>query len=250
MSEIKRGVAVVTYNRSKNLGGILDAIRDTVPQGTKLVVADDGSTDGTVDLVSQRSDYVLLRGANKGVAHNKNRALFALQDCDMIALIEDDLLPQQENWFSMYEQAVLYTGIHHFCRVQDNLLEEVMQDFAEAMSSQGMSPIYGPSPRGDFTFLTKKVVKTVGGFNSAFMGAGYAHGEWSHRVVKANLIHHPRKWVDIRSKNGDPFRQVGDTEGGRWAKPDHEIKEQIAYNRSVQKKLKNQNYIYHPIVLA
>jgi glycosyltransferase involved in cell wall biosynthesis len=245
LSGIKRGVAVVTYNRVKNLGGILDAIKDTVPQGTKLVVADDGSTDGTVDLVSHHSDYVLLRGANKGVAHNKNRALFALQDCDMIALIEDDLTPVQDNWFLMYEKAVLYSGIHHFCRVQDNLLEEVVPSFETDMQAQGMTPIYGPSPRGDFTFVTKK----VGGFNPAFIGAGYAHGEWSNRVYNANLIPHPRKWVDIRNENGDPFQQVGDREGGRWAKPKHEIQEQIAKNRATQKSLKNQNYIFHPIVL-
>ena len=248
--EIKTGVAVITFNRAKNLEQILEAIKNSVPKNTKLIVADDGSTDNTVEIVSKFSDFILIRGHNKGVAANKNRGLWALQDCDFIALLEDDLFPVQNNWFSMYQNAVLYSGINHYARVQDNLLEEVIHNFHDDMKTQNLTPIYGPSPRGDFTFITKKVLKKVGGFNPAFIGAGYAHGEWSERIFKAGLIPHPRKWIDIRSEYGDPFQQIGDRSGGRWEKPKHEIKEQIAYNRSVRKKLQKQNYIFYPLTLS
>lgn len=241
------GIAICTYNRAKYLGEVIQAVQETA-KDCKIVVCDDGSKDDTPYVIANFPDILYVRGPNKGVAYNKNRALFALQNCNYICILEDDLVPVQSGWFDIYKKASEISGIHHFCRVQDKEVEETLPEFSEYMAQNNLTPIYGPSPRGDFTFLTRAIFHTVGGFNPAFIGAGYAHGEWSNRVVNAGLVGHPLKWVDIR-EGRDSFEQRGDTEGGRWLEDKAAIKEQIKRNRAIQRKLKASKYLYSELDL-
>lgn len=244
----KRGIAVITYNRANVLPEILDAVLKTRPDGCKIVLVDDGSTDDTSEVAKKFSQFIYIRGENRGVIANKNRAMFSLQGCDFLSIIEDDLVPIKDGWFEIYEKAVLVSGVHHFCRVQDKEVGEIVPSFAEYMISQGMTPIYGPSPRGDLTFLTSKVMSMVGAFNPMFLGAGYGHGEWSERVAKAGLIPHPNKWMDIAEAR-DCFVQKGDTEGGRWNQDNKRIKEQIKKNKLLHRQLKAEDYTHYPLVI-
>jgi len=246
---IERGVAICTYNRSVYLGEMIEAVLNTVPNDTRIVVCDDGSTDETFYETAQFPNVLYVRGPNLGVAANKNRALWTLQDCAFLCILEDDLIPTARGWFERYQNVALCTDIHHFCRVQDKLVEETIPSFAEWMKTKDYTPIYGPNPRGDLTFITNKVVKEVGAFNPKFRGAGYAHGEWSGRVVKAGLISHPLKWIDME-EIAETFVQKGDTEGGRWLEDKNKIKEQLRTNATLADKLKKSDYIYHPLLIT
>lgn len=244
---LTRGIAICTYNRGSQIGQVIQAVLRTKPTDARLIVCDDGSNDETSYILSQFPDVNYIRGRNLGVGANKNRALHTLQDCDFICILEDDLIPFESGWFELYENAYLTTGIHHFCRVQDKEVPEVVADFTTWAQSKGIDPLYGPAPRGDLTFITKKVVRKVGGLNAQFVGVGYAHGEWSNRVVKANLIPHPLKWVDFRQAR-DKFEQLGDTSGGRWLRPRQEVKEEMKRNGAIAKRLRQTNYVFHPLV--
>ena len=246
---ITRAVSIVTYNRCKQIGNMIEQVLSTVPDGTDVFVVEDGSTDGTGMEVDEftASGVKYYRGPNLGVGANKNRALYLMQNHHFSCMLEDDLVPQQPGWFEIYETVATMTDIHHFCRVQDKLVPESQEAFARYMSeAMNLTPIYGPSPRGDMTFLTKKVIATVGGLNPLFEGVGYAHGEWSDRVAKAGLISHSNKWVDIREA-ADMFKQVGDTTGGRWEDDQDEIKAQLKINQQTRKALKKEDYIYCPL---
>lgn len=246
---MKRGVAIVTYNRANVLGEIIEAVRSTTPDGTTICVCDDGSTDETPSIVAKISGIVYVRGENKGVSANKNRGLFALQDCGTLCLLEDDLLPKSKGWYEIYEGASLASGINHFCRVQDKFVPETVIEFQNYMQSKGFTPIYGPSPRGDLTFITRDVITKVGGFHPAFRGAGHAHGEWTGRVERAGLIGHPNKFVDIKEAN-EMFIQKGDREGGRWNLPEEELRRQLKANRLLRKRLDRSGYLYQTLVLS
>jgi glycosyltransferase involved in cell wall biosynthesis len=237
------GVGICTYNRGAQLAEIVRRVRETVPSGTRVVVCDDGS-----DEAPNFKNVVTVRGPNLGVAANKNRALFALQDCKFLCILEDDLMPTDGGWFEAYVRAATISGIHHFCRVQDKLEDSKSPAFDEFMLSNDLHPIYGPSPRGDLTFLTAAVLRVVGGFNPLFRGVGHAHGEWSNRVQRAGLINHPNKWVDI-VEGGAKFEQIGDTEGGRWDDDEKVIKRQIQRNVQILKQLQKTDYTHHPLVL-
>lgn len=242
---MNRGVAICHYNRSTYLNDIIRAVKETVPSGTRIVVCDDGSDDWRETNINS---VVTIRGPNLGVAANKNRALWALQDCQYLCILEDDLKPVEAGWFETYERASQISGIHHFCRVQDKIVPSQAPRFDAFMVENKLHPMYGPSPRGDLTFITRAVVRTVGAFNPLFRGAGYAHGEWSNRVARAGMINHPNKWVDIQEASAR-FEQVGDTEGGRWEKDEEDIKRQLTRNKSVLKELQRNEYTHHPLVL-
>jgi len=258
METSKRGVAICHYNRVLTLEKLITRVIDTVPQDCRVVVCDDGSDavfspqevhDISASDICRKIGVPLIQGRNLGVSANKNRALWALQDCHFMCILEDDLFPNAPGWMEDYERASSLSGVHHFCRVQDKEVEETISSFSNFMISEGLTPIFGPSPRGDLTFLTSRVLKEVGGFNPAFIGAGYAHGEWTARVVAAGLIPHPLKYVDIQEAR-NKFEQIGDTEGGRWLQPNSLIQTQIKNNRKLLKQLQRTGYIYHPLVLS
>jgi glycosyltransferase involved in cell wall biosynthesis len=245
----KRGVGIVTFNRAGRLGDLIEAVLSTTTD-CLVVVADDGSTDETPQVVASFPSVLYVRGPNKGVAWNKNRALYALQDCDYIALLEDDLFPTLGAWFDYYESAAAFLGVHHFCRVQDKEVPETNPACTEALSKyMSASPIYGTSPRGDFTFITRRALQAVGGLHPDFLGAGHAHGEWSERIARAGLIPHPLKWMDIREAR-DCFEQRGDTEGGRWAQDSAKQEEEIERNRAVRKRLRMSGVSHVPLEIG
>ena len=240
-----RGIAILHYDRVDRLNELLAHVIKTMPKDAKLVVCDDGTRN--IIKLNLPENVIFIKDPNKGVAANKNRALWALQDCHYIALIEDDLFPTEEGWFETYEEVARLTQNHHFCRVQDKEIKDTYPEFTKFLSGHSYTPVFGSSPRGDFTFITREVVRQVGGFNPLFRGAGYAHGEWSERIRKAGLISHPLGWWDVKEAR-DKFEQRGDTTGGRWNHDPHEIKEQLKSNKITQKRLKRVEYLYCPLV--
>jgi glycosyltransferase involved in cell wall biosynthesis len=258
---IKRGIGICHYNRLEHLDEIIKAVKETAPVETRIVVCDDGTETPGVggDLtriigrfgaawVAADNEVLFIGGPNLGVAANKNRALWALQDCQFLCILEDDLKPIKKGWFETYEKAATLSGIHHFCRVQDKELPEEVPAFSAYMEQSGCTPIYGPSPRGDLTYVTGSVINRIGSFNPRFRGAGYAHGEWSNRVKRGGMINHPQHWVDIRQAR-DSFVQVGDTSGGRWEEDEDKIRKQLQRNSQVRKELEKEDYLFHPLVL-
>ena len=62
-------IVVPTYNEAESIGALLDGLRRHVP-GARILVVDDGSPDGTADLVQGRGDpmvQVLRRHAKEGL---------------------------------------------------------------------------------------------------------------------------------------------------------------------------------------
>jgi glycosyltransferase involved in cell wall biosynthesis len=244
-----RAVSICTYNRSACLAEVIEGVLGTVPNGTDIFVCDDGSADETDIVTGAFPGVHYYRGPNLGVGANKTRALYLMKNHHYSCILEDDLIPQEKLWFETYEGAATLMDIHHFCRIQDKEIPETIPSFSAYMKqTMNCTPIYASSPRGDLTFITRKVISTVGGMNPAFQGVGYAHGEWSSRVVRAGLISHPLHWIDIAEAR-DKFKQVGDTEGGRWDDDEEEIKKQLAHNKKVARKLQNIEQLYCPLVI-
>ncbi len=230
------GIAVCTYNRSFQLHDIVSAIKRTKPENARIVVCDDGGRSA-LDALGNLPEVTFISGPNLGVGANKNRALYALNDCDFICILEDDLMPTEPGWFEHYVNFVLKTNVHHLCRVQNKFVEETVPEFSEWVKTNlNLTPIYGPTPRGDLTFISNMVVRHVGAFHPEFKGVGHAHGQWSDRVAAANLIGHPNKWIDLKEV-AETFKQVGDTEGGRWDDDQEAIKKQIASNGEVRRRI-------------
>ena len=86
------GIGIVTFNRSDVLLETLNRVRAHTSTPCIVVVADDGSDDGTADAL-RAQQITVATGPNMGIAWNKNRALFqlgAVMQCDAVILLEDD----------------------------------------------------------------------------------------------------------------------------------------------------------------
>jgi len=231
---VKRGIAICHYNRNRLLKQSIKETKRTCPEGAKIVVCDDGSSTSTPDIkkLCIEEKVPLIIGPNLGVTQNKNRALFALQDCHFIALLEDDICPLEPGWFELYEQASLLSGVHHFCRAGADaaILESPFDSF---MKSKGLTILHNKTIRGDFTFITNKIIKNVGGLNSEFKGAGYSHIEWLNRIRLAGLVPQHSAALDVKEASV----KLKDSLTSKSAKPTAQTEQEASKNLEIFKRL-------------
>ena len=102
------GVSVVALDRPATLVTTLDTLRTTLPEGTPLVVVDNGSTDARtlaqLTAVERRGGTVIRNGANRGlsVAVNQGLAHLRNQGCDVLVHLDDDaVIDGPQDWASL-----------------------------------------------------------------------------------------------------------------------------------------------------
>lgn len=82
---------VVTYNSTRHVAALLDSLPAAFGGLTySVVVVDNGSTDGTPDLLARRSDCEVVRASNDGYAAGINRAVLASPDASTVLILNPD----------------------------------------------------------------------------------------------------------------------------------------------------------------
>jgi N-acetylglucosaminyl-diphospho-decaprenol L-rhamnosyltransferase len=85
-------IVIVTYNSAREIGDLLDSLPGALNGCTaKVVVVDNGSTDGTADLVAARGDCQVVRSANIGYAGGINRGVREAGPASAILVLNPDL---------------------------------------------------------------------------------------------------------------------------------------------------------------
>ena len=93
MKDMPKDVAavVVTYNSRHHIAGLLDSLPDAFGELTySVVVVDNGSTDGTLDLLALRTDCHVVASTNDGYAAGINRAVAASPYTPTILILNPD----------------------------------------------------------------------------------------------------------------------------------------------------------------
>jgi glycosyltransferase involved in cell wall biosynthesis len=94
LNQYKLTVMVPVFNERETLPKVLDRIDEVMPEGTQVIVVDDGSTDGTSEWLrdlSPRSDRVILRRRlNRGKGSAVRLAIRHSQG-DVVAIQDADL---------------------------------------------------------------------------------------------------------------------------------------------------------------
>jgi N-acetylglucosaminyl-diphospho-decaprenol L-rhamnosyltransferase len=85
-------VAIVAYNSAHVIGDLLDSIPAAAGSThVQVVVVDNGSTDGTIELVRARTDCQLIESTNVGYAGGINRAVAAGDPSAPILILNPDI---------------------------------------------------------------------------------------------------------------------------------------------------------------
>ena len=90
---VRVSVVIPTYNRLATLRRTLQALAQQTHGDYEVIVVDDGSTDGTADVVPVEFPGVAyMRQANRGPAAARNRGIEAARG-EVVAFTDDDCLP-------------------------------------------------------------------------------------------------------------------------------------------------------------
>lgn len=177
----KVGIGIITYNRREILNDTINAVRAFTRQpDAALVVADDGSTDGTLEMLRDKQVPVIT-GTNMGVAWNKNRALFLLSHilaCEVVILLEDDTRPAQAGWEAEWIQGVRLWG-------HVNYAAEWMRKFYLSGAGTVADPVISARLTAQCAAYSATALTYGGYFDPRFRGFGHEHIEHSHRLLRS-----------------------------------------------------------------
>ncbi|KKK47262.1 hypothetical protein LCGC14_3156980, partial [marine sediment metagenome] len=165
------GLGVTTYKRPEHLKLFKEQLKKFSKRGSTLGL---GLLDYLVK-IHEYDDEV----ARKGIAYGKNQCLKALKDCDYIFLFDDDCVPIKEGWIKWFIKARKESGQHHFLYLRDtpSLRCTGVKKGIQIFNNCG----------GAFMFLTKEVLKTVGGFNKNYGLYGHFNFYFLNRRLMARI---------------------------------------------------------------
>ena len=231
------GIAVVTYNRLAHLERVVEAIESTTSSRHRLVVADDGSEDGSAEWCAGRG-LTVITGANRGVCWNKNRGLYALMqlDCDPILLMEDDIYPVETGWERDWIEATRLW--HHLAFAHPKIRPQ-------AVSGTGTpaDPYVNNKATAQCTGVSQEALKQVGYLDTRFKGYGVGHAEWTTRFKRARY-----GYKEIRLEDGRRAKANLYIDSGLRAEDAQSFRDnaQVKANRELFRQIKREPIYRNP----
>ena len=239
------GIAVTTFNRREKLSHCLDKILLHTRVPYTLIVADDGSSDDTCEMLRARR-ISFVTGPNRGIAWNKNRGLFYLSQieaCATVVLIEDDCYPSVDGWEEPW-----IAGAEAWGHV--NLATHAVMPMIAGGKGTPREPYRSGAVSGQCASFSADVMTYVGYIDTRFRRYGHEHVEHSLRclrlgyggefeeggaraifylidsgiVVTAEESYHSPEAV---AENGMIFQQIQNESIHRWAWRDDEQLQQL-----------------------
>jgi hypothetical protein len=171
------GIGVVTYNRRETLQACIEAIERHTRTPFYLVIADDGSTDGSAAW-ARESGIPVVTGRNIGCAWNKNRALVHLleqTDCETILLLEEDCLPSVDGWEEAWIDATLRHGHINYWHPSWG------DSYRRGGEDTPRRPLQSTHVTGQCTSTRRDLLERIGYLDTRFVGFGWEHVEWTQR---------------------------------------------------------------------
>jgi hypothetical protein len=222
------GIAVVTYRRRDRLVTLIGELLRLTHKPFQLVVADDGGDDGTVQWCLSKGIRVVT-GANRGVAWNKNRGLFALSllECDPLILMEDDVHPVVSGWQDEWIAAT--RRWEHVGFLHPKIAPHTLSGTGGADA-----PFINPKATAQCLSVSAAVLAKVGFLDSRFTGWGHEHAEWTIRIKRLGYGFTP-----VDSAEGHPVHGLLYISGGLAAQdaPSHRDNDQVRANLATYRQI-------------
>ncbi len=214
-------VILPTYQRAHVLGRAVDSVLAQTAGDLELIVVDDGSTDGTAELVGSYDDGRIryLRQDNAGVAAARNRGLRAVR-APLVAFLDSD-----DEWFP--PKLALQTA--RMAELPDDV--GLLYGGVENVTDGGCRRVRIPTHRGDLhrvllltnvlhgtsgVMIRRAVVATVGFFDEALPAAeDFDYWVRVARFFEIDLIDEPLVRYDDTGDAGRKTHAVEDNHAAR-----------------------------------
>ncbi len=173
------GIGLVTRNRRDIVINTINRVLDHTLHPVALVVADDGSQDGT-DAMLRDLRHTVIGGPHMGIAWNKNRALFYLIEiarCDIVILLEDDTFPTHDGW-----EREWIVGAAKFGHV--GIAASVPADFILGGAGTPEDPFRATDTSAHCTAFSREAIMFGGYFEPRFNQGGFENVEHSVRLIQ------------------------------------------------------------------
>ncbi|HEV3401792.1 MAG TPA: glycosyltransferase [Acidimicrobiales bacterium] len=181
-------VVVPTYNRAPSLARLLDGLADcdVPPGGIELIVVDDGSTDGTADVVRRsKVGARYVRQANRGPAAARN-AGWRLARGPLVAFTDDDTVPDRRWLVDLVDELHARPELAALGGAIRPLRRGLLADFVQLERLVD----HGVDDGGGVRYLVTAnaawradALRAVGGFDERFPVAAGEDVDMSHRLV-------------------------------------------------------------------
>jgi GT2 family glycosyltransferase len=185
---LRIGIGVSSYRRpleaTETCRGIIAAIAAAPYTDVHTLCSLDDENSSGYEWISE--NFGLTTAPNGGVAANKNRLLrhFLRLDCDVVFLIEDDLLIRSTGWIDQYISALEQTGWGHLTW----LAPDYRNPLTDVIPLKGMKIcVYGHEVNGIFMVMTRECLRRVGRFDEEYGRYGAEHVDYSRRCYHAGL---------------------------------------------------------------
>lgn len=141
MKNLKVSVVVCTYNGVGRIRDLLDSLKKQTYRNMEVVVVDDGSTDGTPDIVKEYPYRLVRHKVNRGLAYSRNTGIKSAKG-DIIVFTDDDCVADK-NWIrniaACYQENPEINAIGG--KVKPYSLDTVFEKYAYLAKH----PVYGQS---------------------------------------------------------------------------------------------------------
>jgi len=191
-------VVIPTFNRRTTLARVLDALLEQRPEAgaaVEIVVVDDGSTDGTGDVLAARAAVVSLSQPNGGPARARNRGAAAATG-ERLLFLGDDTVP--ERGFLAVHAGETRPGIAVLGYTGWDAERMRVTPLLRHLNENGLQFGYAIIPDAEnvpFNFfytsnvsLDRRLFLDLGGFDESFPFAAFEDVELAYRAMTAGRL--------------------------------------------------------------
>ncbi len=188
--------AVTTVNRKQYLQQFVSEWAQTKSPSANstLIVADDGSTDGTLEWLTEELDLgesrlIVIRNNGTGIARQTNSILNEIinieQRPDSIFMCNDDIRFRKQGWDDAYYSAMKSSGFDHLVYFNAEW-KPASQKENSTRSELLVSHCTAREAMGCFYTLTPELITKLGFFDEdSFPVRGHSHVDYTIRACRA-----------------------------------------------------------------
>lgn len=197
-------LGIITYNRAKYLENLLKSFVKYYNTNYKytIIIADDGSTDNTHDVISRFDDIykttfniTVIKNKSQYIAGQTNSILYESMnhnyECGF--MLNDDMEILDYGWDTNYYEAIKKTGYDHLVYFDKRYASKAGKKLKHYKKTIRINKHIALTSKtnaklcmGCFWTFTRRMINKIGYFNtSVFCGSGYSHMEYTLRACRA-----------------------------------------------------------------